>query len=209
MASSEAQPANGNANSLVADVSGDASMHLVATGDDIQIGFLPTATKGEVRFSISGSKLQGTQRIEVNPGISGAFHLTPGGAQDAGGGRLSITQDDGGTGDQDKVYDAFKYMLYFNTEPGTPSLGHITLTKADKLASKNARLVRYHLAGTFQYVAATAPETPSAACVHEALAYGAAHGERHPQYKADICGAKSVKVDGSFDITQDFPAAAF
>lgn len=208
-ASSEAQPANGTANSLVADVSGDASRHFVATEDDIQIGFLPSAKKGEGRFSIRGSKLQSTQRIEVDAGITGALHLAPGLAQDAGGGRFSITPDDSGTGDEDKVYDVFKYMLYFNTQPGTPSLGHITLTKADKVDSKNARLVRYHLMGTFQYVAAAAPETPSAACIHEALAYRVAHGERRPQYKAEICGAKRVAVSGTFDVTQDFPAAAF
>lgn len=208
-ASSGTQPTNGNANSMVADISGDVSMHLVAAGDDVQIGFLPTAKKGEWHFSISGSKLQGTQRIEVNPGISGAFHLTPGIAQDAGGGRFNITQEDGGTGDQDKKYDPFTYMLYFNTQPGSPSLGHITLIKADKVASQSALLARYHLVGTFQYVAATAPKTPSNSCTHEMLAYVAAHGERLPQYNAALCEAKSVTVSGSFDVVQDFPALAF
>ena len=208
-ATSEKQPTNGNANSIVAEISGDVSMHLVAAGDDVQIGYLATAKKGEGHFSISGSKLQGTQRIEVNSGISGAFHFTPGIAQDAGGGRFSITQEDGGSGDQDNVYDQFTYMLYFNKQPGSPSLGHITLIKADKVASQNALLVRYHLTGTFQYVAAIAPKTPSSACIHEALAYGAAHGERLPQYNASLCNAKSVTVNGSFDVVQDFAASAF
>jgi hypothetical protein len=84
---------------------------------------------------------------------------------------------------------------------------HLTFAKVEKLSSANALLVRYRLVGTFDFPAANAPQ-PSQACAQEAAMYAGTHGERHPEYRADLCGAKKVVVRGRFDITQDFPSTA-
>ena len=68
-------------------------------------------------------------------------------------------------------------------------------------------LRRFHLVGIFRYAAALAPQDPSRACIDEAL-QAAMVGQRYPPYNAEVCDAKRIEVQGSFDVTQDFLLAA-
>jgi hypothetical protein len=107
------------------------------------------------------------------------------------------------------TYDDLQYWLFYDTQAENRPHGHVTFLKADKVGSSgNPYLVRYHLVGTFDFVAAHAP-SPSGVCLQEALAYLQAHPndpERHPEYNARFCEAKKIAVKGSFDIIQDLPA---
>ena len=97
------------------------------------------------------------------------------------------------------------YSQYFARDDGKDN-AHIVLSKVDKLPSKNASLVRYHLAGTFRFKGGYAPEPLDEACAKEAGMYAGQHGNRNPPSRADLYMAKQVQVNGSFDIVQDFPA---
>jgi hypothetical protein len=89
-----------------------------------------------------------------------------------------------------------------DSSTGFPS----SLQSDTQLTSKNALLVRYHLVGTFRFKGGYAPEPLDDACAKEAGLYAGQHGNRNPPFRADLCKAKQIQVNGSFDIVQDFPA---
>lgn len=161
---------------------------------------MPTGTKGEYRFGVTASKESGTQTADLGTGLDGSFHFTPGLDQQLGGARFAIVTDNGET-----AYTDMGYSQYFATDDGKDN-AHIVLSKVDKLPSKNALLVRYHLVGTFRFKGGYAPEPIDEGCAKEAGLYAGQHGNRNPPFKADLCKAKQIQVNGSFDVVQDFPA---
>jgi hypothetical protein len=189
--------------SLTAEISGDVTQHYVAVNDQVNIGFMPTGTKGEYRFNIEASKESGAQTFDLGTGIDGSFHFTPGLDQQPGGARFAIVTDNATI-----AYTDMAYSQYFAT-PDDGENAHIVLSKVEKLASNNSLLVRYHLAGTFHFKGGYAPEPMEEACAKEAGMYAGQHGKRNPPFRADLCKAKKVQVSGSFDIVQDLPAMAF
>lgn len=190
--------------SLTADISGDISQHYTAVNDEVNVAFMPTAAKGEYRFGINASKESGAQRTDLGTGLDGSFHFTPGLDQLPGGARFAIVTDNGET-----AYTDMAYPQYFATTDDGKDDAHIVLSKVEKLTSKNAYLVRYHLVGTFRFKGGYAPEPIDEGCAKEAGLYAGQHGKRNPPFKADLCKAKKIEVNGSFDIVQDLPAAAF
>jgi hypothetical protein len=190
--------------SLTADISGDVSQHFVAVNDEINVAFLPTNTKGEFRFGIDANKESGAQTFELSTGLDGSFHFTPGLDQLPGGARFSIVTDNAKTD-----YVDMAYAQYFATSDDGKDDAHIVLSKAERLSSKNALLVRYRLVGTFRFKGANTPEPIDEACAKEAGMYAGQHGKRNPPFRADLCKAKQIQVNGSFDIVQDFLASAF
>jgi hypothetical protein len=206
---STSESANQNATtdtpkSFTADISGDVSQHFVAANDEINVAFSPTGTKGEFRFGIDANKESGPQTIELSTGLDGSFHFTPGLDQQPGGAHFSITTDSG------KVdYTDMAYPQYFATPDEGKDNAHIVLSKVEKLPSKNAFLARYHLVGTFRFKGAYTPEPIDETCAKEGGMYAGQHGKRNPPFRADLCKAKQIQVNGSFDIVQDFIASAF
>jgi len=190
--------------SFIADISGEVNQHFVATNDQVNIGFMPTGTKGEFRFNVSGIKEGSTQTVEVGTGIDGSFHFTPGLEQRTGGARYSVTTDNG-----EVAYTDMAYPQYFATSDDGKDDAYIVLSKVEKLPSKNSLLARYHLIGTFRFNGGYAPEPMDEGCAKEAGMYAGQHGKRNPPFRADLCKAKKIHVNGSFDIVQDFIAAAF
>ena len=206
---STSESANSNATtdtpkSLTADISGDVSQHLVAANDEVQVAFLPRGTKGAFSFGIGAIKESGAQTFELTSGLDGNFHFTPGADQQPSGAQFSIVTDNG------KVdYTDMAYPQYFATPDEGKDNAHIVLSKVEKLPSKNALAVRYHLVGTFRFKGAYIPRPMDEACAHEAGMYAGQHGKRNPPFRADLCKAKQIQVNGSFDIVQDFIASAF
>ncbi len=186
--------------SLTADISGDVSQHYTAVNDQINVAFMPTGTKGEYSFGINASKESGAQTVDLGTGLDGRFHFTPGLDQQPGGARFAIVTDNGET-----AYTDMGYSQYFAPDDGKDN-AHIVLSKIEKLTSKNALLVRYHLVGTFRFKGGYAPEPLDDACAKEAGLYAGQHGNRNPPFRADLCKAKQIQVNGSFDVVQDFPA---
>jgi len=187
--------------SLTADISGDVSQRYTAVNDQINIAFMPTGTKGEYRFGINASKESGAQTFELGTGLDGSFHFTQGLDQQPGGARFAIVTDNAET-----AYTDMAYPQYFATPDDGKDNAHILLSKVEKLTSKNAFLVRYHLVGTFRFKGGYAPEPIDDACAKEAGLYAGQHGKRNPPFRADLCKAKQIQVNGSFDVVQDFPA---
>ena len=186
--------------SLIAEISGDVSQHYTAVNDQINVAFMATGTKGEYSFGIIASKEGGAQTVDLGTGLDGSFHFTPGLVQQPGGARFAIVTDNGET-----AYTDMGYSQYFAPDDGKDN-AHIVLSKVEKLTSKNAFLVRYHLVGTFRFKGGYSPEPMDAACAKEAGLYAGQHGNRNPQFRADLCKAKQIQVNGSFDVVQDFPA---
>jgi hypothetical protein len=189
--------------SLTAEISGHVTQHYVVVNDQVNVGFMPTRTKGEYRFNIEASKESGAQTFDLGTGIDGSFHFTPGLDQQPGGARFAIITENATT-----AYTDMAYSQYFAT-PDDGENAHIILSKVEKLTSKNSLLVRYHLVGTFHFKGGYAPEPMEEACAKEAGMYAGQHGKRNPPFRADLCKAKQVQVSGSFDIVQDLPAMAF
>ena len=186
--------------SLTAEISGDVSQHYAAVNDQINVAFMTTGTKGEYSFGINASKEAGGQTSDLGTGLDGTFHFTPGLDQQPGGARFAIVTDNGETS-----YTDMGYSQYFATDDGKDN-AHIVLSKVEKLPSKKTLLVRYHLVGTFRFKGGYAPEPLDSACAKDAAIYAGEHGKRNPPFRADLCKAKQIQVNGSFDIVQDFPA---
>jgi hypothetical protein len=199
--SSDQGPPTDTPKSLTADISGDVSQHYSAVNDQINIAFLPTGTQGEYSFGIDASKESGAQTFNLGTGLDGTFHFTQGLDQQPGGARFAIVTDSGET-----AYTDMAYSQYFPTPDDGKDNAHIVLSKVEKLPSKNAGLVRYHLVGTFRFKGGYAPEPIDEGCAKEAGMYAGQHGKRNPPFRADLCKAKHIEVNGSFDVVQDFPA---
>ena len=196
----------GLSKSMTIDVSGAMTLHYRATGDAVNVGFLPGKLPGAHWLTLSADQEAEGDRNEVSIGpILGFSFESPDQDNQAiqfQGGRVEVAH-----GENSASYDTGSYYQYFDADKdGANSNVKLDFSKIEKLHSSNTLLERYRLIGTFQFNAALSPEQPSAECTQEAAAFVAQHGERHPGFDAKVCNAKNVVAKGSFDITQDFPA---
>jgi hypothetical protein len=200
--------ARGLSKSMTVDVSGAINLHYQAQGDAVGVGFLPGKQPGANWLTLSADQEANGDRNEVSIGpVVGFSFENPDQEKHAimfQGGRVEVAHDENSAS-----YDTGSYYQYFDADKsGANSNVQLDFSKIEKLESGNKLLDRYRLIGTFQFNAALSPEQPSDDCTREAAAYAAEHGERHPGFDAHLCDAKSVVAKGSFDITQDFPAAS-
>ena len=185
--------------SMVATLTGDLTGRFEKTGDDVMIGFIDQpGPKG--LFSLTLVGLAGGNEVDVTSGLVAIEFAT--GAEAKGPGLLTVTAENG---EGERVeYSTLEHTLYYDTtQDGSQSDSIMTLSKAEELPSPVQSLKRYRLVGTFRYAAALAPDPLSTACIDEAFA-AAQVGNRYPPYNAELCEAKRIEVQGSFDITQDF-----
>lgn len=188
--------------SFTANVTGDISRQLAVNGDDVEIGFLPGSSTTPMWFSVSGVDAHDDSSFRVTSGIVSPFAFTAGVDQKAGSASVEIVQ-----GDKNESYSTARYAQFFDTDPkASNSVGHLTLTKVEKLKSGSDLLDRYHLVGDFSFNAAAVPDDLPADCSHEA-AMATQDGERHPPFKAELCSARKVAVSAHFDVVQDFTKA--
>jgi hypothetical protein len=187
--------------SITADISGDYSEHFSAKQVNIGISAVGSIKQGTAVFTIVAINEGPTQTTDFTPGfIVGFPGFAVGMRQDTVAAFVKHVQGNSTT----NYYEGF-YYPYYQTQANTDPVSHVTFSKADKLPSTSPLVVRYHLVGTFDFLAAYAPEPPSSACAQEAQA----HSGRNPMYRADLCGAKKIVVKGNFDITQDFRSDFF
>lgn len=181
-----------------ARVSGDDVATLDCHGtDEIGIGYLPGPPGGQ----------GGVFNVSCQMQVEGrALGVTIGSAAPTFASHEEL-KGTGGFSDGVHGYDSVTNTTYYDDSPdGSESVAHLQLSKVVQLKARNRFLQRYHLIGTFDFVAAYAPERPSAACQQEAAA-AAATGRRRPPmppFNPAVCGARQVQVTGSFDIVQDF-----
>ncbi|NLR67504.1 hypothetical protein HGH92_24580 [Chitinophaga varians] len=187
--SKDADPAD--LNSISVSIEGEFNQKIEARGRDVEVALLKFTKTSLEGFGVGGfiPDGNGSMKTEATTGLM-KLQLQAG-AEQTGTATGSVTVKSGNNQTQ---YAGQSYFLYYDTDVNAAnSKVYLTLTEV----KDTANLLK--LRGQFRYNAAYGPDKQSDDCIKEALA----NSGRLPMYNADLCGAKKVKVSGTFTIYLD------
>lgn len=197
-------PIDSSANVLRARFSGDIDRQVTYRGEEVGIGYIPTA-QGDY-FSLGGERRHDGRVLSVTLGPLMGIALRPGPVpqQDSllHGGMVGA----GDAGHPDSYSSAGFDMFYDTSSDGSGGASTLVFTKVDKERSDQPLLVRYHLVGHFEVHTGYVPDELSQACLREAVMASSGGVERHPMYNAQLCGARRADVRARFDVRVELPA---
>lgn len=178
-------------NSISITIEGNVSQKIESRGQDVNVGLLKFTKTTLEGFGVGSVLFNNSTnaKISTSTGLM-KVNLQERGEQQGTATGSVITE----SGNSRMDYSGMAYFLYYDTDPNqNNSKSYLTLTEV----RDTANLLK--LSGRFWYNAAYSPEPLSDACIKE----GIANSGRIPMYNPDLCGAKKVKVSGTFTIYLD------
>lgn len=185
----DTDPADLNSISII--IEGEVNQKIESRGRDVDVALLKFTKTSLEGFGVGAVALNAGTNTQTSV-ATGLMKLQFQTQQEQQGTATGSVIVEGGTGK--KNYSGMFYYLFYDTDVNqSNSKSYLTLTEV----RDTANLLK--LRGQFRYNAAYGPEPLSDDCIKE----GVANSGRIPMYNPDVCGAKKVKVSGTFTIYLD------
>lgn len=185
----DTDPADLNSISII--IEGEVNQKIESRGRDVDVALLKFTKTSLEGFGVGAVALNAGANTQTSV-TTGLMKLQFQTQQEQQGTATGSVIVEGSAGKKD--YSGMFYYLFYDTDVNqSNSKSYLTLTEV----RDTANLLK--LRGQFRYNAAYGPEPLSDDCIKE----GVANSGRIPMYNPDVCGAKKVKVSGTFTIYLD------